>query len=31
MYFISFNESISKDMELMLFDFIAGIEYKNIL
>lgn len=31
MYFISFDGSIDKDVELMLFDFIAGIEYKNIL
>lgn len=31
MYFISFSESISKDVESMLFDFIAGMEYKNIL
>lgn len=31
MYFIPFSESISKDVELMLFDFTAGIEYKNIL
>ncbi len=30
MYFISFSESIGKDVELILFDFIAGIEYKNI-
>lgn len=31
MHFISFSESIRKDVELMLFDFTAGAEYKNIL
>lgn len=31
MYFIPFSESISKDVELMLFDFTAGIEYKKYI
>lgn len=30
MYFISFSKIIDKDVELMLFDFIAGMECKNI-